>query len=240
MYKRQVETLVLDPQRHWICTGTSCGVIGLWDVRFELCIRAWTVKSQSKILSCTLHPCYSRRILVAWSTLEPCCFATLDLDTGLVPDMFNVIDLEHAQVPDVAENLFSPCQDATHHFGAETTLPNLNGTHVLLASVYGYTSTAQKDTSLKGWILSAGSDRVVRFWDLGQADRCVAFGVDVHGEFTYVLILYLRILLQHVEGRRDSNYAVQPRRATFRPCTQALAVTYTSADESQTGCGCVA
>lgn len=235
-----VETLVLDPQRNWICTGTSCGVIGLWDVRFELCIRAWTVKSQSKILSCTLHPCYSRRILVAWSTHEPCCFATLDLDTGLVTDMFNVIDLEHAQVPDVAENLFSPCQDATHHFGAETTLPNLNGTHVLLASVYGYTSTAQKDTSLKGWILSAGSDRVVRFWDLGQADRCVAFGVDVHGEFTYVLILYLHILLQHVEGRRDSNYAVQPRRATFRPCTQALAVTYSSADENQTGCGCVA
>ncbi|WFD23392.1 non-specific serine/threonine protein kinase [Malassezia equina] len=56
--------------------------------------------------------------------------------------------------------------------------------HAVLASAEGYSSTVKDNAAPTGYVITAGSDRVFRYWDLGSAEKSVAWGCEVHGEFS--------------------------------------------------------
>ena len=54
-----ITATTMDLQNHsWILSGTHRGVMALWDVRFQIPIKAWLHPSKSKIHRLRTHPTY--------------------------------------------------------------------------------------------------------------------------------------------------------------------------------------
>lgn len=162
-----IEALALDPQRHWLCAGTSNGHVALWDTRFRVRLETWRTSNRARIRACTLHPTRQHVLLVATSAV-----ISLDLGTGTVLETFCMRQFgEH-----VSNITLNTCNDE------EPSETCLDGVYALCVGADGYMSSPAGSPG--GWIVTGGHDRVVRFWDLGRADTCAAFGSQVHGEFT--------------------------------------------------------
>lgn len=160
-----VTAVCVDPHRHWVCAGTACGHVVLWDARFHVMVRVWEIGEP--VRACVVHPADDMRVVVAGA-------ACVEVD--LRGEIRSMLEVKEG----------APCAGATHEppptgddEGAlSRRAPRLpaQGTYALLTDPAAYVST-------RGWIVTGGADRIVRFWDIGQADRCMAMG-PTHGEFT--------------------------------------------------------
>jgi phosphoinositide-3-kinase, regulatory subunit 4 len=60
-----IMTMCLDRKHAWVVTGTTSGVLTLWDIRFGLMIKTWktasaTTSGSSRIYQCVVHPSRGR------------------------------------------------------------------------------------------------------------------------------------------------------------------------------------
>jgi phosphoinositide-3-kinase regulatory subunit 4 len=53
-------TFCLDKRHHWLITGSSHGILDMWDLRFKVRIRSWGLKSCSRIDRILVHPTKGR------------------------------------------------------------------------------------------------------------------------------------------------------------------------------------
>lgn len=197
--------LVLDPGHLWACVGTSRGFLVLWDLRFEIRLKVWKVrgdeKSEARISALTLHPTRPRCVLVAWDTPSAPLMVSFDLEHGKVLDVWHITDVgarEDALTSDVLIAPLNKEEDGADDNDAlrallslrrppsSTAVENTTAVCALAASVNGYVSSSSTPSAPPaGYVLSAGADRMVRYWDLGKAENSVAWGRRAHGEFTY-------------------------------------------------------
>ncbi|WFD30617.1 non-specific serine/threonine protein kinase [Malassezia sp. CBS 17886] len=95
-----ITSLALDCGRRWLCAGTARGVLRLWDLRFELCVRSWSVgasprapappASDAAITACVPHPTRPRSVFVAYEGGGRTLFDLFDLERGAVVHTFRV------------------------------------------------------------------------------------------------------------------------------------------------------
>lgn len=175
------------PSTHWVIVGTTTGTLSLWDLRFGLIVKSWRVAA--RITSMALHPARGRGLWIMVSTVrsdnEVPMVQVYDIETSKLVETYEVrASRPTSKVPtnDVVE-LFETkaalIAELSKEDGAE---PDPERSPTVLSFIVGQsfaslvpplqegllTGPERSDTS-PGWMVTAGEDRVVRYWDLIKA-----------------------------------------------------------------------
>lgn len=174
---------VVDQKRQWLLLGTSHGVLDLWDLRFKMRLKAWGIPGATAIHRMNIHPSRGRGRWV--------CVAG-----GSSQGEVTVWDIEKAQCREVyrasgsREGLkgYDPWPvDEDRAEGmlgrfATAVEPNnsKNCDRGVRAMVTGPDNHDYGNNNKNGFIITGGSDRKIRFWDVQHIDQSmVVSGLDV-------------------------------------------------------------
>lgn len=179
------------PTAHWVVVGTAAGTLSLWDLRFGLIVKSWNV--DGRITALQLHPARGKGLWLMVSTVRKQDDAPLvkvyDIETSKLVEVYDVRSTKPASVAanpsEGQETVRTKAQlIAELASGESTTVSDLAGrepTHSVQAMIVGQSFaslvTSSPETGLlsvperstpqaPGWMVTAGDDRVVRYWDL--------------------------------------------------------------------------
>jgi phosphoinositide-3-kinase regulatory subunit 4 len=66
-----ITALVVDRKRTWLLLGTSKGILNLWDLRFQLCVKSTCLSGKCSIAQLAIHPNRGRGRYVLVATIGP-------------------------------------------------------------------------------------------------------------------------------------------------------------------------
>jgi phosphoinositide-3-kinase regulatory subunit 4 len=173
----------IDRKRTWLLLGTSHGVLGLWDLRFKVRLKSWGVPGASAIYRLCIHPFKGRGRWVCVSG-------------GSGQGEVSVWDIEKTQCREVyrvggnkeGPKGYEPWPvDEDKPEGmlgrfATTLKPSANEStdRGVRAMVVG-TDSPENNQGLKyGFLITGGSDKKIRFWDLAHVENSlIVSGLDV-------------------------------------------------------------
>lgn len=188
----------LDSEKHWLLLGTSHGVLDLWDLRFRMRLRAWGFPGASPIHRISLHPHYgSTSKDIDEQPQKPVCIAggtganeitVWDLNKAICLEVFRSLPSQATPIaaaaspsrltPDTKPYTFqnidaTPSAKLLSRF--TSTLPLASQT----STDRGIRALAVSTASPIPFLVAAGSDRKVHFWNLADlASSCVVSGLD--------------------------------------------------------------
>ncbi|KAI0965172.1 hypothetical protein F4678DRAFT_343310 [Xylaria arbuscula] len=182
----------IDRKRNWLLLGTSHGILSLWDLRFKVRLKSWGLPGKSAIYRLSLHPVKGRGKWV--------CVAG---GTGL--GEITVWDLEKTQCREIyragsakdGPKEYKPWDVDDDkpscmlgHFATNVEPTASSSDHGVRAMVVGAGAMEDQRDLRYGYILTGGSDKKLRFWDLLRVENsCVFSGLqteDVRPVFTTV------------------------------------------------------
>ncbi|KAL7627508.1 Serine/threonine-protein kinase [Parahypoxylon ruwenzoriense] len=168
----------VDRKRNWLLLGTSHGVLDLWDLRFRMRLKGWGLPGKSAIYRLSLHPVKGRGKWV--------CVAG---GTGL--GEVTVWDLEKTQCREIyrtngskeGPKEYKPWDvDEDKPEGmlgrfATNIEPAASGNadRGVRAMVVGSGAMEDQRDVRYGYILTGGSDKKLRFWDLIRIENSCVF-----------------------------------------------------------------
>jgi phosphoinositide-3-kinase regulatory subunit 4 len=173
---------VVDRKRHWLLLGTSHGVLDLWDLRFKVRLKAWGVPGATTIYHMCLHPTKGRGRWV--------CVAG-----GSGQGEVTVWDVEKTQCREVyraggsrdgpkgydpwpvdedrPEGMLGRFATALEPSGSSSTDRGVR------AMIAGTDTHDDNRESKYGFIITGGSDKKIRFWDVTRVENSmVVSGLD--------------------------------------------------------------
>ncbi|KAE8447702.1 hypothetical protein EG329_010509 [Mollisiaceae sp. DMI_Dod_QoI] len=173
---------VVDRKRHWLLLGTSHGVVDLWDMRFKVRLKAWGIPGATAIYRMCLHPTKGRGRWV--------CIAG-----GSGQGEVTVWDVEKTQCREVyraggsrdGPKGYDPWPvDEDRPEGmlgrfATALEPNAstNADRGVRAMIAGTDTHDDSRESKYGFIITGGSDKKIRFWDVTRVENSmVVSGLD--------------------------------------------------------------
>ena len=167
----------VDKKKNWLLVGTSQGILDLWDLRFKILIRSWGVPgASSSIHRITLHPFKGRGKWVCVSGGNEFGEITVwDLEKFQCKEVYRTSGSGDEKYPrnynpspvqeDRQENLMD--RFASAHDTANARTPDRG----ILGMVAG-TDAFDDGVDLKyGYLITGGSDRKIRFWDVAEPKR---------------------------------------------------------------------
>lgn len=174
---------VIDRKRHWLLLGTSHGILSLWDLRFKVRLRAWGIPGASCIYRLVIHPFKGRGKWV--------CVAG-----GSGQGEVSVWDIEKVQCREVYRcggsrespkgyEAWTVDEDRPEGMLGRfaTALEPASGStdRGVRAMVAGIDSAEDgRDSGKYGFLVTGGSDKKIRFWDLARVESSlVVSGLDV-------------------------------------------------------------
>ncbi|KXS16088.1 hypothetical protein M427DRAFT_145085 [Gonapodya prolifera JEL478] len=164
-------SLAMDPTSSWILSGSSRGIFTLWDIRFALPLRSWSHPTQSRI-----------HRLASWSPIRMKGRGVLASVEGRTNEV-SLWDVEKAECRElwcvVGGTGDSSQEDNVEAlYGKGVKAGSVPEPHDFsLPSSRESTSTQPSRSSLAlypapdaSFLLTAGTDRKIRFWDHANAD----------------------------------------------------------------------
>ena len=179
--------------QHWLVLGTTTGILSLRDLRFGLLLKSW--KAGGGVTSCQIHPSKGRGRWVIVSLLrtnseDSPWTEVYDVETGKLMEVYEVRltrpTVKTAAPPSEPADVIPSkhaliAQLATARPPADpVTTPSILTVMVGqgFASLPGHEEEIGLSTSVPetrsmtlpnpGWMITAGEDRVVRYWDLAK------------------------------------------------------------------------
>ncbi|KAI1490584.1 hypothetical protein F5X96DRAFT_635429 [Biscogniauxia mediterranea] len=169
----------VDRKRNWLLLGTSHGVLSLWDLRFKMRLKSWGLPGKSSIYRLSLHPTKGRGKWV--------CVAG---GTGL--GEVTVWDLEKTQCREIyraggsreGPKEYKPWdvdedrgEGMLGHFATniEPAASSGSSDRGVRAMVVGSGAMEDQRDVRYGYILTGGSDKKLRFWDLLRIEHSCVF-----------------------------------------------------------------
>lgn len=177
-------------RRQWLVIGTSHGVLDLWDLRFRLRLRSWTVRNPCPITNISLHPGKrsNQKVKVCVSGLtDPGHVSVWDLEKVVCNEVYHVVDSDIAARLTARDfELLNVEEDQVNTpgriLGAVALDPKLNpptqqtnakDTKKVDEAVIGATKTFVMSMHVPSdgseprhpFLISAGPDWKIRFWD---------------------------------------------------------------------------
>lgn len=228
-------------RRTWLLLGTSRGILDLWDLRFLLRLKAWGLPPYNSIKRLQVHPTrgHGKWVCVAGGTSHG-EITVWDIDKLQCREVYRAngsqdiirnydayrIDDDKPEGP-LGRFAVDPDHklDTGSGSGAEWTI---NSIAVGKDNVRPDGSVDLKSNG--GFILSAGADRRVRFWDLGRAEgSSVVSGLDVEETKPAFTSMQASPSLTIFTERRSSSSALNQKegnpakkRSGGRPSRQAF------------------
>lgn len=205
LYQHPLEYGVISavcPTSHWVVVGTTTGTLSIWDLRFGLIVKSW--RTPGRITALQLHPNRGRCLWLMVSTIrsegETPLVSVYDIESSKLVEIFEVrsakpngtvapgADLE--TTPNKASLIAQLSADDETPFVSDSaephTVPSVLAIMVgqAFASLVpaapegGLLSLPERSTPAQpGWMVTAGDDRVVRYWDLARvSDSFVVCG----------------------------------------------------------------
>ncbi|KAI1435001.1 hypothetical protein GGR50DRAFT_349876 [Xylaria sp. CBS 124048] len=167
----------VDRKRNWLLLGTSHGVLDLWDLRFKVRLKSWGLPGMSAIYRLSLHPVKGRGKWV--------CVAG---GTGL--GEVTVWDLEKTQCREIYRaggakdgpteyKAWDVDDDKPEgmlgHFATNIEPTSSNADRGVRAMVVGAGAMEDQRDVRYGYILTGGSDKKLRFWDIIRIENSCVF-----------------------------------------------------------------
>jgi phosphoinositide-3-kinase, regulatory subunit 4 len=189
----------VDRRGHWLLVGTSHGVLDLWDLRFKVRVRSWGFPHGSPIYR-ILPPMLrgSKRVRVTIAGGAPGTIIALDIEKSLIREVYKAsipnLGSDSAQsTPKKNQPLIPTLVDLEHtehqpggflgRFKSSSSMEtNSSGqpdlaVRALAMGAHVHDSNADPRYA---FLLAAGPDWKIRFWDSKNADACgVVSGLDV-------------------------------------------------------------
>jgi phosphoinositide-3-kinase regulatory subunit 4 len=172
---------IVDKKRQWLLLGTSHGVLDLWDLRFKVRLKAWGVPGATSIYRMCLHPTKGRGRWV--------CVAG-----GSGPGEVTVWDVEKTQCREVyraggsrdGPRSYDPWpvdedrpEGMLGRFATALETNGSNSDRGVRAMITGTDSHDDSRDSKYGFIITGGSDKKIRFWDIARVENSmVVSGLD--------------------------------------------------------------
>ncbi|KAI0478925.1 hypothetical protein GGR56DRAFT_664896 [Xylariaceae sp. FL0804] len=179
----------VDRRRNWLLLGTAHGVLDLWDLRFRMRLRGWGLPGKSPVHRLALHPVKGRG---KWA-----CVAG-----GTAPGEVTVWDLEKTQCREIYRAATGPgggggaaTRDAPREYRAwdvdedrpegmlSRFATSLEPSAAMRAMAVGAGAMEDQRDVRYGYMLTGGSDKRLRFWDLVRVENsCVFSGLPTNSE----------------------------------------------------------
>jgi phosphoinositide-3-kinase regulatory subunit 4 len=188
----------VDKRHQWLLAGTTHGVLDLWDLRFKLRTRAWAFSNGLPIHRIALPPVNrsSKRYRVTIAGGVPGQIVAFDIEKGQLKEVYktgiatakDASPLKPTAIPsvtelDVDERPGSMLVRFTSSNGTSSSLEGgaSGSADRSIRSIAMGTQFSDEGTETKStFILSAGPDNKVRFWDPTRAENSmVVSGLEV-------------------------------------------------------------
>lgn len=177
-YHGALTCFVVDRKRQWILAGTSHGVLDLWDLRFKIRVRGWGVPGASSIHRICMHPFKGKGkwVCVAGGS-DHGEVTTWDLERFQCREVYRAGGSVEEKNPKNYEPWSVDDDKPEGMLGRFATSLDIYTSKVsgqgICAMVAG-TDAYEDGRELKyGFLLTGGSDRKLRFWDMGDAKHSV-------------------------------------------------------------------
>lgn len=204
------------PSQYWLVVGSFTGILTLWDLRFGLLLKSW--RAGGGITSCQIHPSKGRgrwvMVSIQRSSNEDPMVEVYDIESAKLMETYEVRSTRPS-----SKTAAPVSSEPTEIFPSKsaliaqlvTTRPPIdpNRTPSVLGLMVGQSFASlpsgpeesgllvsvpeanSMPSSGPGWMVTAGDDRVVRYWDLAKpSEGFVICGSQKEREvaFKYVLL----------------------------------------------------
>ncbi|CAN8102358.1 unnamed protein product [Discula destructiva] len=170
----------IDRKRNWLCVGTAHGVLDLWDLRFKMRLKGWGVPGKSAIYRLCIHPIKGRGkwICVSGGTGQG-EVTVWDLEKTLCREIYRVggnTESPKGYDPwevdeDKPEGMLG--RYATNIEPSATGNAD-RGVRAMVVGNGSLEGSEQRDVR-HAFILTGGSDKKLRFWDLTRVENSSVF-----------------------------------------------------------------
>lgn len=170
----------IDRRRNWLCVGTSHGVLDLWDLRFKMRLKGWGVPGKSSIYRLCIHPIKGRGKWVCVSGGTGQGEVTVwDLEKTLCREIYRVGGNKEGPKGYDAWEVDEDRPEGMLGRFATTIEPTATGNadRGVRAMVVGNGDGGggqQRDVR-HAFMLTAGADKKLRFWDLTRIENSTVF-----------------------------------------------------------------
>jgi len=169
---------VLDKKHHWLLLGTTHGILSLCDLRFRLRIRSWSLPGSSPIHRLQIHPFKGRGrwVCIAGGT-KASEILVWDLEKHLCREVYRVASTTDTpnqkayepiriddEKPERMLERFATALDPASAGAADRGFR---------AMAIGVDGNADDRDARYGFLLTGGTDRKLRFWDLARVETSV-------------------------------------------------------------------
>lgn len=202
-------TFCCDRRHHWLLVGTTHGILDLWDLRFRVRLKAWGLPGWGAINRIQLHPVKARGrwVCVSSSGSHGNEITVWDIEKFRCREVYQATPLGVGSNASGAAHPSRATSHPTHIVPSDYEAWRVDGdkpegmlSRFASSSIDGTSSNPagdrlgiwtfavglnapdeDKDSSTKcGYIISAGCDRKIRFWDLARPDlSSIVSGLDV-------------------------------------------------------------
>ena len=171
----------VDKKRNWLCVGTSHGVVDLWDLRFRMRLKAWGVPGKGSIHRISVHPTKGRGKWVC-------------ISGGTALGEITVWDLEKTTCREIyrtGSNKDGPRSYEAWEVDGDkpegmldrfaTNLESSEAANMdrgVRAMTVGISAAEDSREVRHAFILTGGSDKRLRFWDVSRPEAsCIYSGL---------------------------------------------------------------
>jgi phosphoinositide-3-kinase, regulatory subunit 4 len=168
----------IDRKRNWLCLGTSHGVLDLWDLRFRMRLKAWGVPGKNSIYRLSIHPTKGRGkwVCVAGGTGQG-EVTVWDLEKTLCREIYRVGGNKEGPKGYDPWDVDEDKPEGMLGRFATNIEPssNANTDRGVRAMIAGTTAVDEQRDVRHAFIITGGSDKKLRFWDLARIENSTVY-----------------------------------------------------------------
>ncbi|KAF5025819.1 hypothetical protein F66182_2152 [Fusarium sp. NRRL 66182] len=163
----------VDRKRNWLCVGTSHGVVDLWDLRFKMRLKGWGLPGKGSIYRLCIHPTKGRGKWVCISGGTGQGEVTVwDLEKTICREVYRAGSSKDGLKGYEAWDVDEDKREGMLGRYATNIEPNetANADRGVRAMVVGTATTEDSRDVRHAFIVTGGSDKRLRFWDLSRME----------------------------------------------------------------------
>ncbi|CAN6598885.1 serine/threonine-protein kinase Vps15p [Trichomonascus vanleenenianus] len=162
--------MVIDRKKNWLLLGTSYGILDLYDLRFKIRVKSWTLPEPSPIYKLKLHPKANGKWVCVSGGTKFAEVSVWDIETMECKEIYRAdssaqFDAAMYTAKEVEKELPDGIEKSDL---ARLTTLDVRGE--ILALEVGTDFEIESSSGKRGYIVTGGQDRIVRFWDLNNPE----------------------------------------------------------------------